>query len=392
MVIKSIEDLPTLRHLLQSSSVANIIFGNDCAAIIEAVLVHYPPGTKKLLGLILRLKSKTVPEGPTARIPTIEDFIAASLGDGPVNFCHISKSSTTTLAASELVRTADTIQQLAHTFLMSRLGRTGLIKPSYLSDPGFRYDRDYPREPLGRQPYEPIQCGPPSWIEYQRVTRALWRLELYFELLAMEPQIAESVGAGFVVALRHEGPHRLWTKIPAWEAQEMDCVYKFLLEVSSETRSSSHLHPYLSALPSVPHQSFPEPVPYPPQDSTQHTWCQAEMYLDRLSPGYRMMKVMKVRHDSPIQKCDLEPFLDLGFCIWDTKRTVLLGLVAIPARVLKLDETISGQNGLTRLPTSEVSAFDMFTRWKSVLDHLPKSDQHLGSRAQTNRHCSNEGP
>lgn len=172
----------------------------------------------------------------------------------------------------------------------------------------------------------------------------------------------------------------------------MDCVYKFLLEVSSETGSSSHLYPYFSALPSVTHQSLPEPVPYPSQDSTQHIWCQAEMHLGRPSPGYRMMKVMKVRHDSPIQKYDLEPFLDIGFCIWDTKRMVLLGLVAIPARVLKLDETLSRQNGLTRLPTSELSLFDMFTRWKSVLDHLPDSDQHLDSRAQTNHYYSNEGP
>lgn len=215
MALKSIQDLPTLQHLLQSSSVAKIIFEKDSVAIIEAVLTHYAPGIKKLLRLIIKLKSKTVPEDPTGRNPTTEGFAAASLGDGPVDFCHISKSRATTSAASDLIRTADTIQQLAHTFLISRLVRTGLIRPSYLSDPSFRYDRHYPREPLGRQPYEPIQCGPPSWIEEQRVTRALWRLVLYFELLAMEPQSAKSVNADFIVALRHEGPHRLWNKIPA---------------------------------------------------------------------------------------------------------------------------------------------------------------------------------
>ncbi|KAF6228750.1 hypothetical protein HO173_011597 [Letharia columbiana] len=78
------------------------------------------------------------------------------------------------------------------------------------------------REASRRPPLRPLKCGHPSWIEEQRVYRALWRLQFYFDLVTItRPSLA--IPNQVWDLLKNEGPHRVWGGFKClWELDEMD--------------------------------------------------------------------------------------------------------------------------------------------------------------------------
>ena len=193
MIFDAIEDF-TLSYLLQSSPAAKIIFARFYGEIAEAVLSNLAPQLQRLLRTIVYIRSDRLSiGGKLTSSEALDSFLSARVlndiaGDEPLSNATVSLA-----AVRSLTKSASHVQQSASSFFEKFLDRVNSIKPSYLPDNsyGFNYFRESLSEkeyraklPEGCR-YNPLECGAASWIEEQRVCRALWRLQLYFDLVTI---------------------------------------------------------------------------------------------------------------------------------------------------------------------------------------------------------------
>ncbi|KAL8845935.1 MAG: hypothetical protein Q9221_008935 [Calogaya cf. arnoldii] len=171
--------------------------------------------------------------------------------------------------------------------------------------------------------------------------------------------------------LRNEGPHTIWDKLTKWELEKIDYVHDYLMEMSMTEESDSNTSPYLVSMPVIKDQPVALPASYPVDDEQTDAWDQSELHLNRQNTAVRLMRILRNQNDSPLRGCDFKPLWRLGFWIWDTKRLVTLGLIAMPNYIREqneqgLEELLSSSK-LDLFPTRvSISRDDSFTRWKSV--------------------------
>ena len=363
MIVEEIEALPTLHNLLEASPTIDAVLQHDYAKIIEAILDRYPTKLQELLHLILKIRGD---DGIAKKIQTSSSidfyhFLEGFLHDSS----NFSKTSTTFEAVKSLLSTAFNIQQLTRHILHVHISRINCIKPSYQVDPNYTY-RLCKGPPACRE-YEPARYTSNSWVEEQRVSRALWRLQLYMDLVSMREGRTSNKIDDVTPLLRNEGPHRIWSKLAKWELEEIDCVHESLMEMCRIEEPDSNTSPYLVSMPIITDQPVTSPASYPYEDEYTRAWAQTELHLNRQNTAVGLMRIMQNRNDSPLRGCDLKPFWRLGFWIWDTKRMATLGLLAIPNFIHEQNEQGLKDSELDRLPTRRsLSMEELFTRWRSV--------------------------
>ena len=364
MMVEEIEDFPTLHHLLEASPTVETVLQHDYARIIGAILPRYPSQHQRLLRLILKLHGD---EGIAEKIQTSSSidfyhFLEGFLQDSS----NLPKTFITFEAVKSLLSTAHNIQQLTRHILDVHISRINSVKPSYQVDPNFTYR-------LGKGPpecrnYEPARYTTNSWVEEQRVSRALWRLQLYMDLVSVREAGRPSNTIDDVTdVLRKDGPLRIWNKLAKWELVEIDCVHDYLMENLGAKDSYSSTTPYLLNMPVITDQPVALPASYPHDDEHTRAWAQSELHLERQNTAVSLMRVMQSRQDSPLRGCDFKPFWRLGCWIWDTKRMTTLGLLAIPHYIREQNQRGLEMAGLDPLPTRRsLSMEELFTRWRSV--------------------------
>ncbi|KAG6999608.1 hypothetical protein G7Y79_00033g067960 [Physcia stellaris] len=364
MIAEEIEALPTLHHLLQASPTINAVLEHDHARIMKAILARYPAQLQQLLRLRLKLCGD---DGIAEKIQTSSSiefyqYLEKFLQDSS----EISKTFTTSEAVKSLLSAANNIQQLTRHILDVHISRINSIKPSYQTDPNYTY-RLCKGLPECRT-YEPIRYTSSSWVEEQRISRALWHLQLYVDIVSMREagRVSNTVD-DITLVLRRDGPQRVWNKLAKWELEEIDCVHDYLVEMSKTTKPCSSDSPYLVSMPVITHLPVALPASYPYDDEYTRAWAQRELHLNRQNTAVGLMRIMRNQHDSPLRGCDFKPFWRLGFWIWDTKRMATLGLVAIPTFIREQNEQELKEAGLDQLPTRHSLSMDeLFTRWRSV--------------------------
>lgn len=364
MIVEELEAFPTLHHLLEASPTVDAVLQYDYARIIGAILPHYPSQLQQLFRLILKLHGD---KGIAEKIQTSSSidfyhFLEGFLQDSS----SLLKTSTTFEAVKSLLSTAHNIQQLTRHILDVHISRINSIQPSYQVDPSFTYRRC--KGPPECREYEPARYTSSSWVEEQRVSRALWRLQLYMDLVSMREAGPLSNTIDDVTdVLRNEGPHRIWNKLAKWELEEIDCVHDYLVENLEAKDSYSKTSPYLVSMPVITDQPVALPASYPYDDECTRAWAQRELNLNRQNPAVGLMRVMRSREDSPLRGCDFKPFWRLGCWIWDTKRMTTLGLQVIPRYIREQNEHGLERAGLDRLPRmGGFTMEELFTRWRSV--------------------------
>ena len=369
MIVEAIEDLPTLNYLLQASPTVAAMFDRDYERILRAVVSYYPTTVQNLLRILLRLHlQQEVDKSEETDYKEYAEKVRQESMDDP------DKVIATLTAAKRLTRLSSHIQQLANDYLINRLTWVNKIEPSRLLDPTYDYRSMYPKEPPACEVYQPVTCGPPSWIEEQRVLRALWRIQAQFEAIVWGTTRVDS-GSLFTL-LSGVDPFDFWDEeLEQWEHQETIRIYEYLV------KKKLIQDPYLGestqfiSLPSVASLPVADPVPYPRHDDVLRAWHQSEEYLDRQSPGNAAMRDLKECNDSPIRKESFYPLGDLGFPIWDAKRMASLGLITIPETTLEKEKTRTDRQKLSQVMTQDgLSWNDGITRWKSVLDKALKDD------------------
>ena len=280
MIMEAIEDLPSLHRLIQTSSSAATVFKRNPGTIMETILSYYPAELQRLLYLILNFRSggNTTTRDQSQRARSVDRFLDGTfmreLQPNSADTNLPSTASFSIVATMSLVKDADHIQQLAHSFLEIHLARSARIEPYYQLDPFYHYHASYPKQPPVCRRYKPMDSGQPSWIEEQRVLRALWRLQLYFDLLTLGISSQLDDVTKFLSLLRQEGPHKLWERLAHWELRELACVYEYFLEMSNESMTTSHLFRF----PDVDYNSVAIPAPRPRETKAIRSFGQAEMH------------------------------------------------------------------------------------------------------------------
>ncbi len=261
MVFEAIQDLSTLQYLLEASPAAAAIFEQHYCEVTETLLDRLPLQFQRLLRTIVAIQSNRL---------VIRDFVNSFEDPSQCRVFNIVRTIRATrlltntthsfAAVRSLVSSAGQVQRLSQCFFDAFLARVNGIRPYRIADDRYHY-RDSPKELPERHPYQPLPFGPASWVEEQRVLRALWRLQLYFCLVS---SVEDGGGTDGIArnACLIEGPHNVWKDEAAWQVDELDCVYEFLVEMETSTAPLSKLPTVASRLVTAPQR--------PPEHTEAH--------------------------------------------------------------------------------------------------------------------------
>jgi hypothetical protein len=237
-----------------------------------------------------------------------------------------------------LVAHASNIDYLCCDFLQRHLERIHVLRPRHLLNPLYRfqlyavtkYDPD-----LAGSSYSIPDTGPPSWIEIQRVLRALWHLLIYFELRTVKPSLRAAPGDDAELQkLEYQG---FWKHLPSWEIDEMDGVHESLMVIinCASLRAECATRPW--HLPLAPRKWSVQstwPVPSPQDDEKGSQVGQSYTALQRASPAFNIFPSLSWRGPhKPTQilgGARWPDFRRLGFGVWDLKRMIDLEMMNTP--------------------------------------------------------------
>lgn len=378
MILESIEDLSTLSYLLQSSPVANVIFETYYCEIAEVVLSNLAPQLQRLLRTLIFIRSNSLSiAGQLISPEALDSFLKARVLNDDTGAGRLSNARVSLVAVRSFIKSANRVQEVTASFFEILLDRLNSIKPFYLPDKSYDFDhcRAFLSEeeycanlPEGRR-YAIMKCGPPSWIEEQRVRRALWRLQLYFDLIHVTRQ-GLGVTSKVCDLLKDEGPHRVWNKLQDyWERDEMDCVYEHIREFSDALATLSARSPHLYKLPATESRSVTVARPIPYYSYVSFKWGQTTEHLDRSSAAISCFHRIRVWFDPQLPRSSFPSFRRLGFEIWDREKMARLGLITAPGFLKQRDFHWVG-------PVSDASGgFEHYFRWKSVIGRESAKEQ-----------------
>lgn len=274
----------------------------------------------------------------------------------------LSKDSTRLEAVQSVLEAAYQIQCLTQSFLETHLERANSLRPSHLLDPNFRYSNTpLCDHPMGRN-YEPDTNDAPSWIEEQRVYRALWRIQLYYDFVKYSKKQDDPCD-DVRTTLHLKGPRRVWGRLLSWELDEMGCVYEYLNDIRSPKETLK--------LPSIKHSDIRRmPQRIPEDTESDYIWCQCTDALENPSMGfYFFHKHASRMPTSPMYVESFAPFRRVGFGIWDLKRMFGLGMLNVP---VKIEPYVNFDGYLPGLE-NRLSSDNLYFTWSSIVHCLPNN-------------------
>ncbi|KAL8737003.1 MAG: hypothetical protein Q9181_002114 [Wetmoreana brouardii] len=285
-------------------------------------------------------------------------FRADQVLDDNAGTTPLGKTHTKLGAVRSLAKTASQVQNLSASFFKAHLERVNSIKP-YRSlkspvAPKMQWV-DIPGADVTR--YDIVECEEPSWIEEQRVLRALWRIVAHWDLLTiLRP--SEGDDPRMWRTIRRQGPRALWSKayvkgrnrvdgLAASKFQEINCVSDFLVDIHYGTSKQ------LQSLPIAGIKSISTPKPTPCFDGVAEWKEQSLSHLNAATPAFYTF-----RANLPVHNMDFWPLQLLGLGIWDVEKLSRLGLLELPLDVR--EESL--------LPSHEACSglWDLIIRWRSL--------------------------
>ncbi|KAI4202784.1 MAG: hypothetical protein LQ350_002282 [Teloschistes chrysophthalmus] len=358
LILNGLEDLGTLHYPLQASPTVNVIFAQHYCEITDSILSNFVPQLRKLLRIVVFIRSRpsSIRE-QCASFPEYETFRANEILGEKAGTTLLHKSQTTLAAVRSLAKTASQLQSLRVSFFEVHIDRVNTIEPyRLLKHPTRREDLDanIPGPDVTR--YEIVECTEPSWIEEQRVLRALWRLVVYFDLceVSVGPTAIDKVDGLWSGTCDDNGDNI--ASLPDYALQEIDCVLKFLMDLSNVTGEPR----MLQGLPVPAIDSFTIPKPTPFFDELAEHRSQLPPSLDEPSPGFHFFRgCMELRQRCPGPGSGFERFRYLGLGIWDREKLSRLGLKGVLPDIQKKYQ----------LPSYELcpGIRDLTVRWRSVI-------------------------
>lgn len=167
------------------------LFDEFAVEITEAILSSgYTNGhIRVIVRIIALLRSSTLPIHSLAEFKTrvTDEAMVFRVRKGPNGFAPEYLSKTTKPAVLRgILATTRVLTYTALDCLKYYLDRSRALRPEHPIDENFIFGRDGPAENQHIRPpsrkFEGRDVRPPSWTEVQRVTRAFWRIQLFYDL------------------------------------------------------------------------------------------------------------------------------------------------------------------------------------------------------------------
>lgn len=221
-----------------------------------------------------------------------------------------------------------------HYYLHDLIAHCLTLKPERVAHPRLRYKLRGTLEKMQKRPeglpVQPVNIGAPSWIEEQRVLRAMWRMVLFFEL-----RYAISInGCGWaeedIQLLQGMNLENFWEKfLSVGGKEEMMSVAEWVfsadaaLVVPVAKGRYGPLPPWMISPSPLSKMSIhccklSRPV-------TGEEWSQEDWDLCGESRSSRLFGLVQRHWPSPLRYVDLSVFRPYAFAIWDEDRLEALG-------------------------------------------------------------------
>lgn len=227
---------------------------------------------------------------------------------------------------------------------MQLINRSNRIKPSHMIEKRgnmptsfvlysmnmLYHARDETRKSLTIPYKQNCQGGPPSKVEEQRVFRALWQMQLSYELerAAREGHLFWSVNDIHKI-LCGSGRAMFWTEAAGFQVEQFDAV-KTCLDGLYPNNNRAMLPLYNGKVK----YNWPMAESADLEGACFTGWQDGIRFLGQPSPGSRMARLTPYHHVSESVK---HTWCYYGFALWDVRRLVVLGLINPPMGALFLE-------------------------------------------------------
>lgn len=236
-------------------------------------------------------------------------------------------------AVRSLAKTAAHLQDFSTAFFATRLESFNQLRPCRreLDLRGCLPDGE--TVPIDSAIYNVRDILEPSWIEEQRVVRALWRIVIYLDVRKATSGGEESQARPDTC---NDGRNSVWCGLSGHESRELRCIYDFLRGTDYGAISSTSGSAPLQSLPAIERENFSVPKQIPLPNAMAQYWWQLPDQLHRPSPGFQCFCTYPEgvchRGRFVIDRRGGETFVNLGLDIWDGEKLTRLGLVVLNTR------------------------------------------------------------
>jgi hypothetical protein len=380
-ILKLIPDLPSLHSLHNASPHIQLLLHQEgtLSIVFEAILSHSPRHIRFLIRTIVLLQSHPMNTAQHLLPTTYDAFIHTPFINQRSDDCRrpippkygdiALPKSTPSILLCRLLALSRRVRQLTHACLHTLIKRSLSLRPRHLKDPRFQASRSSTVDFLMRQvkhaeygpPYQPIDSGPPCWLEEQRVSRAVWRFVLFRELKdaivmrSLSPWSNEDVKK-----LQNFQVDDFWDSmlIPTdKQSEEMKTVSEWIADSGSNDMPMPWVKEATTELEEWSHCC---PHIEPPMNKEERR-MQSQLF-DSGSAGWAEGKftILHSLH-TPMRFGDFAVYRQYGFAIWESERMMDLGLISP-----------SSANATSSRPVLKMS--NRFYTWRSILTQQQLED------------------
>ncbi|KAF4635163.1 hypothetical protein G7Y89_g2926 [Cudoniella acicularis] len=368
VVISQLSDLPSLRNLINASPAAFRLFKTYGVEITESILTsgNTTKQIPEIIRLIALIRSSSLPihglqEFKTrvvaqcmVQVPTADAFLPESL----------SKDIPSVVLRS-ILASAHRISLLTPNCLSYYLDQLQTIKPEVPVDGNFSYGRGRRRKAARKHPESRRllveKLEPPAWIEVQRVERAFWRVQFFYDLKMAASQSLLSWSAADLESLQNMEPKDLYDDTRYPEFEEINTIVDYIQHLRARKASDLQVSGVLP-LPSTSFENSNWPILVPGKEDIMHLPIEA--------PALWIFRGISHNINHPLRYISFESFRRFGLALWSQERVASLGLVR-PVRAPD-----------DREPSKPID-FYYFT-WRSILstDEILEAENVIQQRDQ----------
>lgn len=379
-ILSSIPDLPSLHSLHNASPhVASLLHEKVTLSVIfESILSRSPRQIRSMIRTIIHIHTYQT-TSDTNPLPTSLDAFTNPFNDRlhgcqtiPRGYADIALPKTTPPSIlCRVLGLSRRVHQVTHACLHSMISRSMSLRPVHLTDPRMSFrsgsfeqlEKKLKRAEARERPYQPIDCGPPSWIEEQRVARAVWRLVLFYEIRdAVVVRGLLEWSNDDVNRLQNLGANNFWDSLLVLDVDELRTVSEW----ANKNAPNQSLRPWENISASLSDNwtyCCPQITPFMTKEDRQ----KITDALNISSPG---RSEFGTNYDSPLIFGDFDVFRPYGFAIWEIERMAGLGF---------MNCAHDNSQGASRPYMSRSS---LFYTWRSILTEEQKKDLEMTQRAR----------
>lgn len=350
-IVSRLDDCTSLYNLLRASPAISRLFDHEGLQLARTVFSKDTvcDQIRESISLLAMLDSSTFP------YPSLDAFIAGFVhitvkdvcpqrpGDPRPTGVPLPNDLPDITPIPTIRRVLSIYAQIVHLTvgcLDHYLEKFNALQPENIVDPETRYSINPNKTPPWTQRFESFKVpvsdyGPPVWEEEQRVSRALWRIKLIYDLRTAAGQSRIGWPAEDVARLQSMKEREIFGKWSVhYEAEEIYTVTEYLdharavnlvvfHDPSSSRRGCIRSPQRLPILRHTVERRWPTPRRPYPEPVTQ------TYKIDSGTFGLRQWRMLSETPSSPLRTVKFDSYRRLGVALWCRQRVQAIGLMPL---------------------------------------------------------------